>query len=66
VQNLTRLGFQRVAAQVFVFLLDFAKAFEDLVELVGLLGIFHGALQVFQFVMEIANPSTAGDGFIND
>ena len=30
----------------------------------GPLGIFHGVLQVFQFVMQIADAPAAGDGFI--
>ena len=64
VQHLARLRFQRIAAQVLVLLLHLAEARQDAVHLVGLLRIFHGALQRFQFVMQIAHPPAAGDGLV--
>ena len=64
VQHLARLRLQRVAAEMLVLLLHFAEAREDAVHVVGLRGIFHGVLQVFEFVVQIAHAAAAGDGFV--
>ncbi len=64
VQHLARLRLQRVAAQMLVLFLHVAEAFQDPVHLVRPLGIFHGALQSFQLVMQIARAAAARDGFI--
>ncbi len=63
-QHLAGLRLKRVSAQMLVFLLHLAKARQNLVHLVRARGIFQTLLQVFQFVMQIANPSASGDGFI--
>src|SRR5271169_2297777 len=49
---------------MFVLLLDFAEASENLVHVAGALGIFHGAMQRLQFVVQIARATAAGDGFV--
>ena len=54
VQHLARLRFERIAAQMLVLFLHFAEALQDAVHLVGVRGIFHGVLQSFEFVMQIA------------
>ena len=64
VQHLSGLRLQCVAAQMIVLLLDVAEAVQDLVHLIRPLGIFHGPLEVFQLVMQIAGPAAACDGFI--
>ena len=64
VQHFARLRFERIAAEMLVFLLHFAETFEDAVHVAGLLGIFHGVLQGFQFVVQIAHPPAAGDRLI--
>ena len=63
-QDFARLGFQRVAAEVFVFFLDFAEAFEDRVHFVGASGIFHCLLEGFELMMEVADAAAAGYGFV--
>ena len=49
-QLLAGLSFERVAAEVLVLFLDFTKALQDAVHVVGLDGILHGVLESFQFV----------------
>ena len=66
VQHFAGLRFERVAAEVLVFFLHFAEAGEDAVHVGGLRGVFHGVLQGFEFVMEIAGAAAAGDGFVED
>ena len=66
VQHFAGLRLERVAAEMLVFLLHFAEAGEDAVHVVGLRGIFHGVLQGFQLVVQIADAPAAGDGFIED
>ncbi len=63
-QHLARLRFQRVAAQMLVFFLHLAEAFEDAIHFVGPRGIFHGALQLFQLMMQIARAPAARDGLV--
>ena len=64
VQHFARLRFERVAAEMLVLFLHVAEASEDAVHVVRARGIFHGVLQVFQLVMQIADAPAAGDGFI--
>ena len=64
VEHFARLRFERVAAEVLVFFLHFAEAGEDAVHLVGARGIFHGVLQRFELVMQVADAAAAGDGFV--
>ena len=64
VQHFARLRFERVAAEVLVLLLHFAEARQDAVHVVGLRGIFHGVMQRFQLVVQIAHAAAAGDGFV--
>ena len=64
VQHFARLRFERVAAQVLVLFLHFAEAREDAVHVVGLRGIFHGVLQGFELMVQIARAAAAGDGFV--
>ena len=49
---------------MFVFFLHFAEALQHSVHLAGALRIFHGVLQGFQFMMQIASAAAARDGFI--
>ena len=55
---------ERVAAEVLVLLLHLAEAREDLVHLVGAVGIAHRVLQLLELVMESAEAAAAGDGFV--
>ena len=64
VEDFAGLSFERVAVQVLIFFLDLAKAVEDFVEFAGAVGIFHGVLEGFEFVVEVAQPAAAGDGFV--
>ena len=64
VQHLARLRLERVAAEMLVLLLHFAEAREDAVHVAGLLGIFHGVMQGFEFVVQIADAPAAGDGLV--
>ena len=63
-QHLARLGFQRVAVQMLVFFLHLAEAFQDAIHFAGSLGIFHGALQLFEFMMQIARAAAARDRLV--
>jgi hypothetical protein len=65
-QHLARLGLQRVPIQVLVFFLHLAEAFQNAIHFVRPFGVFHGALQRFQLMMQIAGPSAARDGFIQN
>ncbi len=66
VQHFAGLRFERVAAEVLVFFLHLAEAGERAVHIGGLRGVFHGVLQGFEFMMQIAHAAAAGDGFIED
>ena len=66
VQHLAGLALERVAAEVLVLFLHVSEALEDLVHLVGAIGIRHRLVQRLELVMEVADASTAGDGFIDD
>jgi len=63
-EHFARLGFERVAAEVFVFFLGVSETREYSVHFVKARGIFHGVLQGFEFVVQIARAPAAGDGFI--
>ena len=60
VEHFARLRLERVAAEVLVFLLDFAEAREDGIHLAGPPGIAHGVIELFELVMEIADAPAAG------
>ena len=64
VQHFARLAFERVAAEVVVFLLHLAEAREDLVHVVAAIRIRHRVLQLFELVMQIADASAAGDRLV--
>ena len=64
VQHLARLRFQRVAAEMLVRLLHLAEALQDAVHVAGAVGIFHGALQAFQLMVQVADAPAAGDGLV--
>ena len=66
VQHFAGLRLEGIAAEMLVFLLDFAEAREGAVHVGGLGRIFHGVLQGFELVVEIARAAAAGDGFIED
>ena len=66
VQHFAGLRFQRVAAEMLVFLLHFAEAREDAIHFVRRAGIVHGVLQRFELMMQIAGAAAAGDGFVED
>ena len=63
-QHFARLAFERIAAEVIVFLLHFAEALENLIHLLGLSGVGHRVLERFEFVMQIADASAAGNRFV--
>jgi hypothetical protein len=64
VQNLAGLRFERIAAEMVVLLLHLAEARENAVHVVRALVIFHGALEVLELVMQIADAAAAGDGLV--
>src|ERR1035437_10167002 len=64
VQHLARLRLKLVAAEMFVGLLHLAEARDDAVHAAGPIGIFHGAMEALQLVVQIADPAAAGDGLI--
>ncbi len=64
VQHLASLGLERVAAQMLVFFLHVAKARQNAVHLVSARGVFHGMLQGFQLMVQIADASAAGNGLV--
>src|SRR5260370_58935 len=57
-QHFARLRLQRIAIQVFVFLLDLAEARENLVHIAGLPGIVHGTMQGLQLMVQIADATS--------
>jgi hypothetical protein len=59
------LGLQAVAAEILVLLLHLPEPSKNPVHFVRVT-VLHGALQTFQFVMQIAGPAAAGDGFIQN
>ncbi len=63
-QHFARLRLQRVAAQMLVLFLHLAEALQNAIHLVRALGIFHGALQRFQLMMQIARAAAARDRLI--
>ena len=65
-QHFPRLAFERVAAEVIVFLLHLAEALEDLVHLVGAIGIAKRVLKLGELVMQIAQPPAAGNRLVQD
>ncbi len=64
VQDLARLGLERVAAEVVVLLLHLAEALEDPVHLVGAVGVGHGVLERLELVVEVAEAPAAGDRLV--
>src|SRR5215471_16608851 len=66
VENLACARLERVAAEMVVLFLHVAEAREDLVHVVGLLRIRHRMLQMLELVVQLAEPSAAGDGFVQD
>ena len=64
VQHLARLALERVAAEMVVLFLHLAEAREDLVHVVGLRGIRHRVLQLFELVMQVADAAAARDRFV--
>ena len=66
VEDLLRLGLERVPALVVVLLLDHPEALEDLVHLVRPVRVRHGLLQRFQLVVQVAQAAAARDGFVED
>ncbi len=51
---------------MFVFFLDLAEAREDVVHPVGLIRIAHRVLEMFQFVVQVADAPAAEDRFVED
>jgi hypothetical protein len=49
---------------VVVLLLDLAEAGQDLVHVVGLVGVGHGVLEVLELVVELAQPAASGNGLV--
>jgi hypothetical protein len=66
VQHFPRLAFKRVAAEVFVFFLNFAEPREDAIQVVRPRRVGHRLLQVVQFVVQVARPTTAGDDLVEN
>ena len=66
VEDLARLALERVAAEMLVLLLDFAETGEDPIHVVRPGGIGHRVIERLQFVMESAEPATAGDRLVED
>ncbi len=64
VQHFAGLALERVAPEMVVLLLHFAEAREDLVHVVDARRIGHRVLQLLELVMEIADASAAGNGFV--
>ena len=64
VQHFARLSFEGIAAEVFVLFLHFAEAVQNTVHIASLRRVFHRVLQGFEFMMQVARASTAGNGFI--
>ena len=66
VEDFPRLAFDRVAAEVFVLLLHLAEAREDAVHVAGLRRVGHGVLQRLELVVQVAQPSAAGNHLVDD
>ncbi len=65
-EDLPRLAFDRVAAEVVVLLLHLAEAGEDAVHVAGLRRVGHGVLQRLELVVQVAQPSAARDHLVDD
>ena len=65
-QHLARLRFERVAAEVVVFLLHLAEPREDPVHVPGLRRIRHRVLELLELVMQIADAAAAENRFVED
>src|SRR5262249_24560592 len=63
-QNLTRLAFERIAAEMVVFFLHFSEPLENLVHFVEAFGVGHRLLKRFEFMMQVADASASGNGFV--
>ena len=65
-QDLTRLRFQTVAAQMLVLVLHFTKAREDPIHPPGFLRIGHRVLERLELVVKIAEPPATGDRLVQN
>ena len=63
-QDFAGLSLEGVAAKMFVFLLNFAEAGEDAVQVAGLVRVRHGVVQSLEFVVQDTGAAAAGDGFV--
>ena len=63
-EDFARLTLERIAAEMLVLLLDFAKARQDAIHVVGARGIGHRLVQRFELVVQRAHAPAAGDGFV--
>ena len=64
VEHFARLAFERVAAEMVVFLLHDAKAREDPVDVIGPRRIGHRVLQLLELVMQVAKAAAAGNRLV--
>ena len=64
VEHLARLGLERVAAEVLVFLLHFAEAREDRIHLVRRVGVAHRVIELLELVMQVADAAAAENRFV--
>jgi hypothetical protein len=64
VQHLLGARLDLVAAEVLVLALHLAVALEDAVHVVGLVGVRHVALQLFELVVQFADLAAAGDRLV--
>ena len=64
VQDLARAALERVAAEVLVLFLNDAEALERRVQRIGLRGVGHRVLKLFELVMQRAEPAAAGNRFV--
>ena len=64
VQHLAGLAFERISAQMLVFLLHLAEAREYAVDVPGPGGIRHRVIQRFELVMKLTQASAAGNRLV--
>ena len=64
VQDLARLGLERVAAEMVVFLLHLAEAGQDAVEVGGLGRVGHRVIEGLELVVQVADAAAAGNGLV--
>src|SRR4029079_13474696 len=63
-QHFPRLRLERVSAEMLVLFLDAAEPIQDCVHLAEPGGIFHRLLQGLELVVQVAEPSAAGNGLV--